>query len=138
MDTRIRTTVSIATILSSEEVRHIVMQEFAAIAPSLPLEDLVKERENGKCPILDLQIECPLGQTIVTVTQDAPTPFTLGHQIVLFVGSLILGNLTTMWIPVLLIPIVLLGQHHLDKEAPFTAQQISQALANAKERLASE
>jgi len=114
------------------------MQEFAAIAPSLPLEDLVKERENGKCPILDLQIECPLGQTIVTVTQDAPTPFTLGHQIVLFVGSLILGNLTTMWIPVLLIPIVLLGQHHLDKEAPFTAQQISQALANAKERLASE
>ena len=138
MNNRIQKTVSITTSEPIDEVRKIVHQEFLAISPSTSIDTLTKERDGKPQPILDVHIERSDEKVIITVSQDEPDRLTVGKNILLFGGSWILCKIVSSWIPLILIPIVLFGQHLLDKDSPFNEKQIASALSNAKERLDSK
>lgn len=135
-DSRIRLTMAMATGASAEEVTRTIVAELKGMEPKLAVDELTSPRDSKKGAVVDISIENRTGEVLVTISQNKQSPMSLGHNVVLWAGTLFLGALTTLWIPVVLIPLIRLGQYMMDKEAPFSAQQLATALANAKERLA--
>lgn len=137
MESRIRISMSLKTWSTAEDLRQALLAELAVMKPKIAVELLTQPKAAGKPPVLDIAVERVDDTVLLTVTQDAPSAFTIGHHVALLGFCIFFAVILSPWVALILFAIVHLGQHMLDADAPFTEEQFNMALKNLKERVGS-